>query len=75
MKATSAQSIKEVRQDATRREGLFERFQIPSQYAPWVEQSWNDDEHTIYGRFDLAYDGKTPPKAVAVAEPVPAAGS
>ena len=41
---------------------LFEKFQIPPRFVPWVRQSWEEDELTIYGRFDLAYDGKSPPK-------------
>jgi glutathionylspermidine synthase len=34
---------------------LFETFGIPPRYRDWVRQSWEEDEHTIYGRFDLAY--------------------
>jgi glutathionylspermidine synthase len=41
---------------------LFHLFQIPPQVVPWVVQSWERDEFTIYGRFDLAYDGRTPPR-------------
>jgi glutathionylspermidine synthase len=41
---------------------LFHLFQIPPQFVPWVVQSWERDEFTIYGRFDLAYDGQNPPK-------------
>jgi glutathionylspermidine synthase len=43
-------------------ENLFHLFQIPPQFVPWVVQSWEHDEFTIYGRFDLAYDGRNPPK-------------
>jgi glutathionylspermidine synthase len=41
---------------------LFDRFQIPPQYREWVARSWERDEYTVYGRFDLCFDGKGPPK-------------
>lgn len=41
---------------------LFEMFQIPQQFWPWVKASWDRDEITIYGRFDFAFDGSAPPK-------------
>lgn len=34
--------------------GLLARFQIPPAFHPLVRESWERDEHTIYGRFDLA---------------------
>jgi len=37
-------------------------FLIPAEYRQFICSSWENDEHTIYGRFDLAYDGQTPPK-------------
>jgi glutathionylspermidine synthase len=40
----------------------FERFGIPEPFRAWIAQSWETDEQTIYGRFDLAYDGHNPPK-------------
>src|SRR4029453_3512556 len=40
----------------------FERFGIPEPFRAWVAQSWEADEQTVYGRFDLAYDGHNPPK-------------
>jgi len=40
----------------------FDEFLIPAEYRPYVRESWDRDEHTIYGRFDLAYDGQSPPK-------------
>ena len=30
--------------------------------TPSSAESWELDEHTIYGRFDLSYDGQGPPK-------------
>jgi glutathionylspermidine synthase len=44
------------------RENLFERFQIPPEWATHVEESWEADEPTLYGRFDFGYDGAGPPK-------------
>ncbi|MDP4271737.1 MAG: glutathionylspermidine synthase family protein [Bacteroidota bacterium] len=41
---------------------LYSLFHIPEQYIPLIEQSWNDDLPSIYGRFDFAYDGVNPPK-------------
>jgi glutathionylspermidine synthase len=40
----------------------FDAFQIPEEYRAYICDSWERDEHTIYGRFDLAYDGQSPPK-------------
>jgi glutathionylspermidine synthase len=44
------------------RENLFSRLQIPERFVPLVINSWEMDEPSLYGRFDLAYDGKGPPK-------------
>jgi glutathionylspermidine synthase len=41
---------------------LFRRVGIPDSHAEWVRHSWEHDEHTIYGRFDLCYDGNGPPR-------------
>ena len=41
---------------------LFDQFLIPEDFRPYIRNSWEGDEHTIYGRFDLAYDGTNPPK-------------
>jgi glutathionylspermidine synthase len=37
-------------------------FNIPADWIEYVQASWESDEITIYGRFDLAYDGMNPPK-------------
>src|SRR3954470_1513126 len=37
---------------------LFERFDVLPQFVPWLEQSWEHDNQTLYGRFDFAYDGR-----------------
>jgi len=41
---------------------LYDRLAIPPQAVPLIERSWENDEPSIYGRFDLAYDGHSPPK-------------
>jgi glutathionylspermidine synthase len=41
---------------------LFHLFQIPPEFVPWVVRSWEQDEFTLYGRFDFAFDGRHPPK-------------
>lgn len=42
--------------------GDFPRFLIPQHYWDFIHQSWERDEHTIDGRFDLAFDGHSPPR-------------
>jgi glutathionylspermidine synthase len=40
---------------------LFERFQIPPGYEEYIIRSWEEDEHSIYGRFDFCFQpGKDP---------------
>jgi glutathionylspermidine synthase len=41
---------------------LFDQFRIPPVFRRYVRESWENDEHTVYGRFDLAFDGDQPPK-------------
>jgi glutathionylspermidine synthase len=43
-------------------EKRLDEFDIPQAFHGFVEESWERDEHTIYGRFDLAFDGNGPPK-------------
>ncbi|MFL5327835.1 MAG: glutathionylspermidine synthase family protein [Gemmataceae bacterium] len=40
----------------------FADFQISPGFIPWIKQSWERDNQTLYGRFDFAYDGRNPPK-------------
>ncbi len=40
----------------------WQRLAIPEAAIPVIRQSWERDDFSLYGRFDLAYDGKTPPK-------------
>ncbi len=37
-------------------------FRIPPQFHDWVRASWDNDQPTVYGRFDLAWDGRSSPK-------------
>ena len=38
-------------------ERMFGLFLIPAEWERYVIQSWEEDEPSVYGRFDLAYDG------------------
>ena len=41
---------------------LFLTLGIPSHVIPLIEAAWDQEPPSIYGRFDLAYDGLGPPK-------------
>ncbi|MFZ5781736.1 MAG: glutathionylspermidine synthase family protein [Pseudomonadota bacterium] len=41
---------------------LWERMRIPPIWGDYIERVWRRADPTIYGRFDLAYDGQNPPK-------------
>ena len=41
---------------------LFLKLGIPSHIIPLIEAAWAQEPPSIYGRFDLAYDGLGPPK-------------
>jgi glutathionylspermidine synthase len=43
---------------------LWPQFQVPLPFAEWIRRSWQADEHTIYGRFDLLFDGVQPAKLI-----------
>jgi glutathionylspermidine synthase len=40
----------------------YDEFHIPKEAAPLIDWAWNAEPPAIYGRMDLAYDGKNPPK-------------
>ncbi len=40
----------------------FAELQVPDFFVDYVKKSWDNDAHTIYGRFDLIFDGSGPPK-------------
>jgi glutathionylspermidine synthase len=41
---------------------LWERMKIPPAWGEYIERVWRRSDPTLVGRFDLAYDGKGPPK-------------
>jgi glutathionylspermidine synthase len=41
---------------------LFERLRIPAHVVPLIIASWEQEPPSLYGRFDLAYDGVGAPK-------------
>ena len=41
---------------------LYSQFKIDPRFIPMIESSWNDEHPSIYGRFDLVYDGNDDPK-------------
>jgi glutathionylspermidine synthase len=41
-------------------ERTLERLRIPANAWDLIAQSWHRGDHTLYGRFDLAYDGDGP---------------
>lgn len=43
-------------------ERQFGLFLIPPEYEEYVIRSWEQRDPSVYGRFDLAYDGISPPK-------------
>jgi glutathionylspermidine synthase len=40
----------------------WSRLSLPESAIPAILRSWERDDFSLYGRFDLAYDGFTPPK-------------
>ena len=43
-------------------EKRYPELKIPEMAIPLIEKSWNQEPPSVYGRFDLAYDGTSPPK-------------
>ncbi len=41
---------------------LFSRLKIPAEAIEPIKWAWETEPPSIYGRFDLAFDGKNPPK-------------
>src|SRR5688572_411305 len=41
---------------------MFGLFFIPKEFEEYVVRSWEKDEPSVYGRFDLAFDGTDAPK-------------
>lgn len=42
--------------------GRFAEFRIPAAAVPLIRRAWEEEPPSIYGRFDLSYDGVNPPK-------------
>ncbi|MEO6053315.1 MAG: glutathionylspermidine synthase family protein, partial [Chthoniobacterales bacterium] len=42
--------------------GLFSHLCIPDRYVPLIKNSWEREDLSLYGRFDLQFDGINPPK-------------
>ncbi|MDE3198383.1 MAG: glutathionylspermidine synthase family protein, partial [Acidobacteriota bacterium] len=42
--------------------GRFAEFRIPAAAVPVIRRAWEAEPPSIYGRFDLSYDGVNPPK-------------
>ncbi|HEX3866564.1 MAG TPA: glutathionylspermidine synthase family protein [Gemmatimonadaceae bacterium] len=42
-------------------ERRYAELTIPEHAVPLIEHAWNNEPPSIYGRFDLAYDGASPP--------------
>lgn len=40
----------------------YDRFGIPPHVIPRIEEAWELEPPTLYGRFDLVFDGSHPPK-------------
>jgi glutathionylspermidine synthase len=48
--------------DAVIRHQWWSRLRIPPGAIPAILRSWERDDFSLYGRFDVAYDGQQPPK-------------
>ena len=48
--------------DCVRDEALLKQLAIPQTYWDWIADSWRSAAPHVYGRMDLAYDGKGPAK-------------
>ncbi|MCX5766290.1 MAG: glutathionylspermidine synthase family protein [Gemmatimonadetes bacterium] len=43
-------------------EKRYAELRIPEAAVPLIERSWKEEPPSVFGRFDLAYDGVSPPK-------------
>jgi glutathionylspermidine synthase len=48
--------------EAVIRNGWWDRVGVPAAAVPAVLRSWDRDDFSLYGRFDLAFNGEGPPK-------------
>lgn len=47
---------------AVRDEAYLKRLAIPPAHWSWIAESWDRSDPSLYGRFDLVYDGDRPAK-------------
>src|ERR1700724_2780336 len=43
-------------------EEYLRRLKIPEAFWPLIAESWYRDEASLYGRLDLSFDGRSPPR-------------
>jgi glutathionylspermidine synthase len=43
-------------------DNILRRLKIPEAFWPLISESWHNDEGSLYGRLDLAFDGSGPAK-------------
>ena len=48
--------------EAVIKHNWWQRIGIPASAIPVILNSWERDDFSLYGRFDFAFDGNTPPK-------------
>lgn len=48
--------------DAVIKENWWDRLCIPGPAIELIRKSWDREDFSLYGRFDVAYDGRNPPK-------------
>jgi len=63
--ASATNELERMTRDAVRyviENRLYARFGIPDAAVPLIERSWEGETPSLYGRFDLVYDGCHPPK-------------
>ncbi|PIQ24916.1 hypothetical protein COW36_06050 [bacterium (Candidatus Blackallbacteria) CG17_big_fil_post_rev_8_21_14_2_50_48_46] len=48
--------------EALKRDEWLDKLAIPAYCRDWIRHSWDRDEPTLYGRFDLSYNGAGPAK-------------
>ena len=47
---------------AVRYDSLMDKMAIPEKYRSWIRNSWEQQQPSLYGRFDFFYDGNGPAK-------------
>ncbi len=47
---------------AVKDESILKRLAVPEPFWQPIADSWNSGQRNLYGRFDLAYDGRSPAK-------------